>query len=187
MEYCSLIWLLLYMIKACKIRYLLSICLVFCLFRFFMCCQKCTNIDSESYVYDINLVLWWLLLFSHQVTSNSFLPYGLQHTGLFHPPLSPRVCSNSCLLNRWCYLTISSFATPFSFCLQPFPASGYFPVHQHFASGDQTIGVSASVLPMNTQDWSPLGMTGWISLQSKGLSRVFSNTTVQKHQFYTTR
>ena len=137
-------------------------------------------------MYDINLVLWWLLLFSHQVTSNSFLPYGLQHTGLFHPPLSPRVCSNSCLLNRWCYLTISSFATPFSFCLQSFPASGYFPVSQVFASGGQT-SASPSVLPVNIQDWFPLGLTHLISLLFKGLSRVFSSSTIQKHQLFSTQ
>jgi len=94
-------------------------------------------------------------------------------------------CSNSCLLSRWCHPTISSSVVPFS-CLQSFPASGSFQMSQLFASGGRSIGVSASalVLPMNTQDWSPLGWTGWISLQSKGLSGVFSNTTVQKHQFF---
>ena len=93
---------------------------------------------------------------------------------------------NSCPLNRWCHPNISSSGIPFSSCLQSFPASGSFPVTQFFTSGGQSIGISASksVLPMNTQDWSPLGWTGWISLQSKGLSRVFSNTTVQKHQFF---
>ena len=96
---------------------------------------------------------------------------------------------NPCPLSRWCHPTISSSVVPFSSCLQSFPASGYFPMSQLFASGGQRIGVSASasVLPMNTQDWSPLGWTGWISLQSKGLSRVFSNTTVQKHQFFSTQ
>ena len=100
--------------------------------------------------------------------------------------LSPRVCLNSCPLNWWCYLTISSSVAPFSSCPQSFPASGSFPMSRLFAWGDQSIGVSASVsvLPMNTQDWSPLGWTGWFSLQSKGLTRVFSNTTVQKHQFF---
>ena len=93
---------------------------------------------------------------------------------------------DSCLLSQWCHPTISSSVVPFSFHLQSFPASGSFLVSQFFSSGGQSIGVSASasVLPMNTQDWSPLGWTGWISLQSKGLSRVFSNTTVQKHQFF---
>ena len=97
--------------------------------------------------------------------------------------------SNSCLLSRWCHPTISSSAIPFSSCLQSFPPSGSFPVSQFFASGGQSIGVlaSTSVLPMNNQDWFPLGWTGWISLQSKGLSRVFSNTTVQKHQFFGTQ
>ena len=93
---------------------------------------------------------------------------------------------NPCPLSRWCHLTISSFVVPFSSCPQSFPASGSFQMSQLFAWGGQSIGVSAltSVLPMNTQDWSPLGWTFWISLQSKGLSRVFSNTTVQKHQFF---
>ena len=99
--------------------------------------------------------------------------------------LSPGICSNLCPLSQWCYLTISSSVVPFS-CLLSFPASKSFPMSQFFASGGQSIGVSASasVLPMNIQGWFPLGRTGWISLQSKGLSRVFSNTTVQKHQFF---
>ena len=96
------------------------------------------------------------------------------------------VCSNSCPLSQWSHPIISSSVIPFSSCLQSFPASGSFPMSQFFTSGGQSIGVSASasVLPMNIQDWFPLGWTGWISLQSKGLSRVFSNTTVQKHQFF---
>ena len=100
--------------------------------------------------------------------------------------ISPRVHPNLCPLSRWCHPTISSSVVPFSSCPQSFPASGNFPVSQLFTSGGQRIGVSAStsVLPVNTPDWSPLGWTGWISLQSKGLSRVFSNTTVQKHQFF---
>ena len=113
-------------------------------------------------------------------------PHGLQHTSL--PCLSPMLgtYSNSCPLSQWCYPNISSFVIPFFSCLPSFPASGSFPMSQFFASGGQPIGVSASlsVLPMNIQDWSPLGWTGWISLQSKGLSRVFCNTTVQKHQFF---
>ena len=114
---------------------------------------------------------------------------GLEHARLLCPPRSPGVCSDSCLLSQWCYLTISSSATPFSFWLQSFPASGSFPVSQFFTSGGHGIemSASASVLPMNIKDWSPLGWTGWISLQSKGLSRVFSNTTVQKHQFFGTQ
>ena len=99
------------------------------------------------------------------------------------------IYSNSCPLSRWCQPTISSSIIPFSSCLQSFPASGSFQVNHLFASGGQSIRVSAStsVLPMNTQDWPPLGSTGWISLQSEGLSRVFSNTTVQKHQFFSTQ
>ena len=101
------------------------------------------------------------------------------------PSLSPRVYSNSCPLSRWCHPVISSSVIPFS-CLQSFPVSGSFQMSQFFAWGGQSIGVSAStsVLPMNTQDWFPLGWTGWISLLSKGLSRVFSNTTLQKHKFF---
>ena len=124
--------------------------------------------------------------FSHSVRSDSLQPHGLQRTRLPCPSPTPGTCSNSYLSSRWCHPTISSSVVPFSSCLQSFPASGYFPVSQFFPSGGQSIGVSASasVLPMNTQYWSPLGWTGWISLQSKGLSRVFSNTTVQKHKFW---
>ena len=124
--------------------------------------------------------------FSHSVLSDSLQPHGLQHTKPPSPSPPPGVYSNSCPLSWWCHPTISSSVTPFSSCLQSFPASGYFLVSQFFTSGGQSIGVSASasVLPMNIQDWFPLGRTGWISLQSKGLSRVFSNTTIQKHQFF---
>ena len=116
--------------------------------------------------------------------SKSLWLRGLQHSRFLCPPLSPGVCSNSCPLNWWCHPTISSSVIPFFSCPQSFPALGSFPVSQLFSSGSQSIGVSASgsVLPMNIQDWFPLGWTGWISLQSKGLSRVFSNTTVRKHQ-----
>ena len=102
------------------------------------------------------------------------------------PSPTPGVYSNSCPSSRWCHPTISSSVVPFSSCPQSLPASGSFPMSQLFTWGSQSIGISASapVLPMNTQDWSPLGWTGWISLQSKGLSRVFSNTTVQNHQFF---
>ena len=112
-------------------------------------------------------------------------PWTAAHQASYPSP-TPRVHPNSCPTSRWCHPTISSSVVPFSSCPQSFPASGSFPVSQLCASGGQSIGVSASasVLPMNTQDWSPLGWTGWISLQSKGLSRVFSNTTVQKHQFF---
>ena len=121
--------------------------------------------------------------FSHSVVSNSLLPRGLQHARLPCPSATLRAYSNSCLLSQWCHPTISSSVVPFSSCLQSFPASGSFPMSQFFASGGQSIGVStsASVLPMNIQDWFPLGWTGWNFLQSKGLARVFSNTTVQKH------
>ena len=111
-------------------------------------------------------------------------PHGLQHARPPCPSPTPRVYPTSCPLSRWCHPTISSSVIPFS-RLQSFPASGSFQMSQFFASGGQSIGVSAStsLLPMNTQDWCPLRWTGWISLQSKGLSRAFSNTTVQKHQF----
>ena len=119
--------------------------------------------------------------FSRLVVTYSLQPHRLQHARLPCSSPTPRACSNSCPLSQWCHLTISSSVIPF-FCLQSFPNSGSFPMSQFFTSGGQSIGVSASasVLPMNIQDWSPLGWTGWISLQSKGLSRVFSNTTVQK-------
>ena len=100
---------------------------------------------------------------------------------------TPRAYSNSCPSTQWCHPTISSSVVPFSSCLQSFPASGSFPMSQFFTSGGQRIVASASVLPMTTQGWFPLGWTSWISLQSKGLSRVFSNTTVQKHQFFGTQ
>ena len=125
--------------------------------------------------------------FSHcSVMLDSLWPHGLQHARLPCLSPSPGACSNSCPLTQWCHPTISSSVVPFSSCLQSFPASGSFPRSQSFTSGGQSIrvSVSTSVLPMNTQDWSPLGWTGWISFQSKGLSRVFSNTTVQKHQFF---
>ena len=118
--------------------------------------------------------------------SNSLWPHGLQHTRPPCPSPIPKVYSNSCPLSQWCQTTISSSVVPFSSCPQSFKASGSFPMSQFFVSGGQSFGVSAStsVLPMNIQDWFPLGWTGWISLQSTGLSRVFSNTTVQKHQFF---
>ena len=123
-----------------------------------------------------------LLLFRHEVVSDSFHLHGLQqHFPALH--LSP------CPLSRWCYLTISSSSAPLSFCLQSFPASGAFPVGQLFASGSQSIGASASasVLPMNFQGWFPLRLTGLISLLSTGLSRIFSRTTIWKYQFFGTQ
>ena len=124
--------------------------------------------------------------FSCLVMSNSLQPHGLQHTKLHCPSPTPHACSNSCPSSRWCHPTVLSSVTPFSSLLQSFPASGSFSLIQFFASGGPSIGVlaSASVLPMNIQDRFPLGWTGWISLQSRGLSIVFSSTTVQKHQFF---
>ena len=118
--------------------------------------------------------------------SDSLPPNGLQHPRLPCPSLSPRVCSNTCPSSRSCYPTISSSVVAFSSCLQSFPASGAFPVNWLFTSGGQSTGASgsASVLPMNIQGWFPLERTGWISLQSKGLSRVFSSIRVWKHQFF---
>ena len=123
--------------------------------------------------------------FSCSVVSDSLQPHESQHARPPCPSPTPRVHSNSCPLSRWCHPTISSSVVPFSSWHQFFPASGSLPISQFFASGGQSIGASASsVPPTNIQDWSPLGWTGWISLQSKGFSRVFSNTTVQKHQFF---
>ena len=139
--------------------------------------------------------VWWVLArfssvqFSRSVVSNSLQPHEPQYTRPPCPSPTLRVHPNPCPLSQWCYPTISSSVVPSSSCPQSFPASGSFQMSQLFASGGQSTGVSAStsVLPMNTQDWSPLEWTGWISLQSKGLSRVFSNTTVQKHQFFSTQ
>ena len=124
-----------------------------------------------------------MLLFSHYVVSDSLWPYGLQHTMLPCPSLSPGACSNPCPLSQWCYTIISSSVTPFSFP-QSFPASGSFQMSQLFASGGQTIGALATVLPTNIQGLFPLGLTSLISLLSKTLSRVFSSTTIWKHQFF---
>ena len=115
--------------------------------------------------------------------SCSLQPHGLQCARLPCLSLSSRVCENSSPLSLWCHPTISSSVIPFSSCLQPFPDSGSFPKNRLFASGGQSTGAWASVLPMNIQGWFPLGLTGLISLQSKGLSKVFSSTTIQKHQF----
>ena len=124
--------------------------------------------------------------FSRSVMSNSLWPHEPQHARPPCPSPTPGVHPNPCPLSQWCHPTISSSVVQFSSCPQSFPASGSFQMSQLLAWGGQSTGVSAStsVLPMNTQDWSPLGWAGWISLQSKGLSRVFCNTTVQKHQFF---
>ena len=127
--------------------------------------------------------------FSRSVVSDALRPHGLQHSRLPCPSPAPRAYSNSCPLSQWCHPTISSSVVPFFSCIQSLPASGSFSTSQIFASDGQDIGASASasVLPANIQDWFSLGWTGWISLQSKGLSRVFSNTTVQKHRFFSTQ
>ena len=132
----------------------------------------------------ISMCRWYQ--FSQSVVSDSLQPHGLQHTRPPCPSPTPGVYWNSCPLSWWCHPTIWSSVVPFSSRLRSFPASGSFQMSQFFASGGQSIGASAlaSVLPMNIQDWFPIEWTGWISLQSKGLSRVFSNTTVQKHQFF---
>ena len=124
--------------------------------------------------------------FSHSIVSDSLQLHGLEHATVPCPSPTPGACSNSCPLSPWCHPMISSSVILFSSCLPSFPASGSFPLSQFFTSGGQSIGVTASVsvLPMNIQDWFPIGWTGFISLQSKGLSRVFSNTTVQKHQLF---
>ena len=129
---------------------------------------------------------WDSVQFSHSVMSDSLQPHEPQYTMPPCPSPTPGVHPNPCPLSQWCHSTISSSVIPFSSCPQSFPESGSFQMSQLFPSGGQSIGVSAStlVLPMNTQDWSPLGGTGWISFQSTGLPRVFSNTTIQKHQFF---
>ena len=138
------------------------------------------------------LIIFWCfgsIQFSHSIVSDSLQPHGLQHARLPCPLPSPRPCSNSCPLSQWCHPKISSSVAPFSSCLQSFPASGSFLKSWLFTIGGQSIGASASAsgLLMNIQGWFPLGLTGLISLQFKGLSRVFSNTTVRKHQFFSTQ
>ena len=140
-------------------------------------------------LYTYYKLLWFnssVRQFRGSVMSDSLQPHGLQYARPLCPSPTPGVYSNSCPLSRRCHPTVSSSVIPFSTCLQSYPVSGSFQMSQLFASGGQSIGVSVStsVLLMNTQDWSPLRWTSWISLQSKGLSRVFSNTTVQKHQFF---
>ena len=124
--------------------------------------------------------------FSLSVMSDSLQPHGLQHTRLPCPSPTPRVCSDSCVSSQWCHPTISPSAVPFSSCLQSFPVSGSFPRSQFFTSDGQSSGVSASasVLPVNIQGWFSLGLTSLTSLQPKGFSRVFSSTTIRKHQFF---
>ena len=140
-------------------------------------------------IYKIDNKVFSSVQFSCSVMSDSLQPHESQHARPPCPSQTPGVYSNSCPLSRWCHPAISSSVIPFSSCAQSLPASGSFPLSHLFAWGGQSTGVSASasILPMSTQDWSPLGWTGWISLQSKGLSRVFSNTTVQKNQFFSTQ
>ena len=152
---------------------------------------------AELYHFHIvNALLFHTLLSCHfmfslvpQVVSDSLQPHGLQHSRLPCPSLTPGACSNACPLSQWCHPTISSSIGPFSSCRQSYPASESIPMSQFFASGVQSIGASASAsfLPMNIQHWFPLGLTGLIPLQSKGFSRVFSDTTVQQHQFFSTQ
>ena len=133
-----------------------------------------------------SLTYWISVQFSHSVVSDSLRLHGLQHTRPPCPSPTPGVYSNSCSLSWWCHPTISSSVVSFSSCPQSSPASGSFQMNQLFTSNGQSIGVSASasVLPMNIQDWFPLRWTGWISLKSKGLSKVFYNTTFKKNQFF---
>ena len=149
-------------------------------------CYSCSTWSSYSWLNHENTCS---IQFSCSVVSDSLWPHESQHARPPCPSPTPWVHPNSCALSWWCHPAISSSAIFFSSCPQCLPASGSFPMSQLFASGGQSIGVSAStsVLPVNTQDWSPLEWTGWISLQSKGLSRVFSNTTVQNHQFFSTQ
>ena len=167
---------------------------------------KIKDFDFLSHVLFMRIMVCWILVqdwrtliniiinimnisisqFSRSVVSDSLRLHELQHTRPPCPSPTLGLYSNSCPLSRWCHPAMSSSVISFSSCPQSLPASGSFPMSQLFAWGGQSIGVSAlaSVLPINTQDWSPLEWTGWISLQSKGLSRVLSNTTVQKHQFF---
>ena len=169
---------------------------------FFSCLQSFPALGSfpMSQLCRIRWPKYWNFSFSIRPSNESvqfssviqlclYTPHGPKRARLPCPSPTPGVYSNSCPLSWWCHPTISSSVVPFSSCLQSFPASGYFQMSQFFTSSGQSVGVSAlaSVLPMNMQDWFPLGLTGWISLQSKGLSRVFSNTTVQKHQFFGTQ
>ena len=145
---------------------------------------------------NINYLMIWstklpdlriMLFFSSSVMSDSLQPHELEHVRLSCPSLSPGVCSNSCPLRRWCHPIISTSVIPFFSCPKSFPASGPFQMSQLFTSSGQSTGASASVLPMNIRDWFPLRRTSLISLQSKLLSRVFSNTRVRKHQFFGTQ
>ena len=151
------------------------------LWKILRCTRKGNTSEQQRQAHSVQ--------FSRSVVSDSSRPHGLQHTRPLCPSSTPRVYSNSSALNQWCHPTISSSVVLFSSCLQSFPASGSFQMSKFFASGGQSIRISspASDLPVSIQDWFPLGWTGWICLQSKGFSRVFSNTKVQKHQFFGTQ
>ena len=151
------------------------------IFTEYNCCVSFCCTESDSAISSVQFI--------RSVVSDSLRPHALQHTRLPCPSPTPGAYSKSCPLSWWCHPTISSSVIPFSSCLQSFPTSGSFLMSQLFASGGQNIGVSAStsVLPMDIQDWFPLGWTGWIFLQSKGLLRVLSNTTVWKNQFFDTQ
>ena len=191
------VWANLGYVHACK-EYMCVMCLCTCRVSMCVCVCTCTYIHAHT----LTAKLFTLLtqesdkgqrgarsicrgLYRNQFSSVTQLwLFATPWTAARQPSPTPRACSNSCPSSQWCHPTILSSVIPFSSCLQSFPTSGSFPMSQFFALGGQSIGVSASasVLPMNIQDWFPLGWTGWISLQSKGLSRVFSNITVQKHQ-----
>ena len=164
--------------------------ITFYLHKFYMVVLT-VNVLFYLLVYLLNIIYDFPIFiqsvqFSHSVVSNSLRPHELQHARPPCPSPTPRVHPDSCPSSQWCHPAISSSVVPFASCPQSLPASGSFPMSQLFAWGGQSTGVSAlaSVLPMHTQDWSPFEWTGWISLQSKGLSRIFSNITVQKHQFF---
>ena len=167
-------WLIQYLLKKGSDS---KLYFVYSLYSISLCITNKSNINNKVFS---------SVQFSYSVMSDSLQPHEPQHARPRCLSPTPGVHPNPRPLSWWCHPTISSPVMPFSSCPQSFPVSGSFPMSQLFASGGQSIGVSASVLvlPMNTQDWSPLGWTGWISLQSKGCSRVFSNTTVQKHQFF---
>ena len=170
------------MLMTCKPLFLT---LIFC---FQWLTRHPLEIFHKYFKMNMSKIISIIVRFSRSVVSDSLWPHGLHHIRLPCPSPTPRIYSNSCPSSQWCHPTISSSVVLFSSRLQSFSASGSFLMSQFFASGGQRIGVSASTsfLPMNIQDWFPLGWTGWIALQSKGLSRVFSNTTVQKYQFFGT-
>ena len=153
--------------------------------NYFLCSMSC-NFFLPDIVYFDPVSSPWSVQFSHSVVSDSLWPHGLQYSRLPCPSPTPRACSNSYPSSRWCHQTISPYVVPFFLCLLTFPVSENFPMSQFFPLGGQSIGVLAlaSVLPMYIQDWFPLGLSGLIPWQSKEISRVFSNTTVQKHQFF---